>query len=374
MREVLLTDGRALTQADLNRSGALPVEIMTSAEAIVDDVRQRGDAAVRDYCNKFDGACPASFRVPQELIDEAPSMVDPEFLRALTRARDQIRAFHEKEREESWFTTRPDGTILGVKVTPVASAAVYVPGGRAQYPSTVLMDTIPAKVAGVPRVVMVTPPQKDGSLSAYTLAAAKLAGVDEVYAVGGAQAIGAVAYGTESIPACDKIVGPGNAFVAAAKRYVSGDVGIDMVAGPSEVCVLADATADPVVVAADLMAQAGHDPLASCYLVTCDAELPARVLAAAPEVRAVVEHLSGLGGLEAHEHPQQSAFAAARRADHHDDLAGLDSKADIIQHGGLAIGLDQMFNSQNRFCHVRSLPFLFEIGCQQTDGPAYEEI
>ena len=179
MREVLLTDGRALTQADLNRSGALPVEIMTSAEAIVDDVRQRGDAAVRDYCNKFDGACPASFRVPQELIDEAPSMVDPEFLRALTRARDQIRAFHEKEREESWFTTRPDGTILGVKVTPVASAAVYVPGGRAQYPSTVLMDTIPAKVAGVPRVVMVTPPQKDGSLSAYTLAAAKLAGVDE---------------------------------------------------------------------------------------------------------------------------------------------------------------------------------------------------
>ena len=171
-----------------------------------------------------------------------------------------------------------------MKVTPVASAAVYVPGGRAQYPSTVLMDTIPAKVAGVPRVVMVTPPQKDGSLSAYTLAAAKLAGVDEVYAVGGAQAIGAVAYGTESIPACDKIVGPGNAFVAAAKRYVSGDVGIDMVAGPSEVCVLADATADPVVVAADLMAQAEHDPLASCYLVTCDADLPARVLAAAEKL------------------------------------------------------------------------------------------
>ena len=165
-------------------------------------------------------------------------------------------------------------------MTPVASAAVYVPGGRAQYPSTVLMDTIPAKVAGVPRVVMVTPPQRDGSLSAYTLAAAALAGVDEVYAVGGAQAIGAVAYGTESIPACDKIVGPGNAYVAAAKRYVSGDVGIDMVAGPSEVCVLADATADPVVVAADLMAQAEHDPLASCYLVTCDATLPGRVLAA----------------------------------------------------------------------------------------------
>lgn len=284
MREVILSGGRALTQADLNRSGALPADIMASAEAIVDDVRSRGDEAVREYCNKFDGACPASFRVPQELIDAAPGMVDPEFLRSLTRARDQIRDFHQKEREESWFTTRPDGTLLGVKVTPVASAAVYVPGGRAQYPSTVLMDTIPAKVAGVPRVVMVTPPQKDGSLSAYTLAAAKLAGVDEVYAVGGAQAIGAVAYGTESIPACDKIVGPGNAFVAGAKRYVSGDVGIDMVAGPSEVCVLADATADPVVVAADLMAQAEHDPLASCYLVTCDADLPARVLASAEKL------------------------------------------------------------------------------------------
>ncbi len=281
MRKIQLAQGRPLTTDDLNRSSALPREIMASAEKIVDDVRERGDEAVRDYCLRFDGACPESFRVPQELIDEAPSMVDPEFLKSLTRARDQILAFHEKEKEESWFTTRADGTILGVKVTPVSSAAVYVPGGRAQYPSTVLMDTLPAKVAGVERVVMVTPPQRDGSLSAYTLAAAKLAGVDEVYAVGGAQAIGAVAYGTESIPACDKIVGPGNAYVAAAKRYVSGDVGIDMVAGPSEVCVLADATADPVVVAADLMAQAEHDPLASCYLVTCDAELPQKVLDAA---------------------------------------------------------------------------------------------
>ena len=160
------------------------------------------------------------------------------------------------------------------------SAAVYVPGGRAQYPSTVLMDVIPAKVAGVERVIMVTPPQRDGSLSAYTLAAAALAGVDEVYAVGGAQAIGAVAYGTETIPRVAKIVGPGNAFVAAAKRYVSGDVGIDMVAGPSEVCVLADETADPVVVAADLMAQAEHDPLATCYLVTTDTSLAGRVTGA----------------------------------------------------------------------------------------------
>ena len=281
MRTVKLSGGRALTSADLNRSGALPRDVMASAEAIVDDVRDHGDAAVRSYCLKFDGACPDAFRVPDDVVRGALDMVDPGFLASLRRAHDQILDFHEREREQSWFTTRPDGTILGVKVTPAASVAVYVPGGRAQYPSTVLMDTIPAKVAGVPRVIMVTPPQRDGSLSAYTLAAAAIAGVDEVYAVGGAQAIGAVAYGTETIPAVDKIVGPGNAFVAAAKRYVSGDVGIDMVAGPSEVCVLADATADPVVVAADLMSQAEHDPMASCYLVTCDATLPGRVLDAA---------------------------------------------------------------------------------------------
>lgn len=280
MRTITLQEGRRLTSADLRRSGALPREVCDAAADIVEDVRAHGDKAVREYCMRFDGSCPASFRVPDEVVRGALDMVDPSFIEALKLAYDQIRDFHEREVEQSWFTTRPDGTILGVKVAPVPSVAVYVPGGRAQYPSTVLMDTVPAKVAGVPRVVMVTPPQRDGSLSAYTLAAAAVAGVDEVYAVGGAQAIGAVAYGTESIPAVSKIVGPGNAYVAAAKRYVSGDVGIDMVAGPSEVCVLADATADPAVVAADLMAQAEHDPMAACYLVTCDANLPERVLAA----------------------------------------------------------------------------------------------
>ena len=278
MREIILSGDRRLEPADLQRAGALPREIEQGAQAIVDDVRARGDEAIREYCLRFDGACPDSFLVPQEVVRGALDMVDQEFLASLERAARQIRDFHEREREQSWFTTRPDGTLLGVQVRPVPTAAVYVPGGRAQYPSTVLMDVIPAKVAGVPRVVMVTPPQRDGSLSAYTLAAAALAGVDEVYAVGGAQAIAAVAYGTETIPKVAKIVGPGNAYVAAAKRYVSGDVGIDMVAGPSEVCVLADATADPVVVAADLMAQAEHDPLAACYLVTTDATLPARVL------------------------------------------------------------------------------------------------
>ena len=280
MRTITLSDGARLSTKDLDRSGALPRQIMDAAAAIVDDVRARGDEAVREYCLRFDGACPAAFRVPDELVESAKEQVDPAFLEALSLAARQIRAFHEREREQSWFTTRPDGTILGVKVTPVPSAAVYVPGGRAQYPSTVLMDAIPAKVAGVKRVVMITPPQRDGSLSPYTLTAASLAGVDEVYAVGGAQGIGAVAYGTETIPRVAKIVGPGNAYVAAAKRHVSGDVGIDMIAGPSEVCVLADATADPAIVAADLMAQAEHDPLAACYLVTCAPELPARVLEA----------------------------------------------------------------------------------------------
>ena len=280
MREIVLAGDERLTIADLRRTGALPRDIEQSAQAIVDDVREHGDEAVREYCMRFDGACPDSFLVPQEVVQGALDMVDPEFLEALRLAHRQISDFHEREREQSWFTTRPDGTLLGVQVTPVPSAAVYVPGGRAQYPSTVLMDVIPAKVAGVERVIMVTPPQRDGSLSACTLAAAALAGVDEVYAVGGAQAIGAVAYGTETIPRVAKIVGPGNAFVAAAKRYVSGDVGIDMVAGPSEVCVLADETADPVVVAADLMAQAEHDPLATCYLVTTDTSLAGRVTGA----------------------------------------------------------------------------------------------
>jgi histidinol dehydrogenase len=279
MRTITLTGAERLEPSDLERSGALPRKVMDAAQSIVDDVRVHGDAAVRTYCQRFDGICPESFRVPGAVVSSAGKEVDPAFLKALERAYEHIRDFHERQKEQSWFTSRDDGTIVGVKVTPVASVALYVPGGRAQYPSTVLMDAIPAKVAGVKRVIMLTPPQRDGSISPYTLAAASVAGVDEVYAVGGAQAIAAAAYGTETIPRVTKVVGPGNAYVAAAKRYVSGDVGIDMVAGPSEVCVLADETADPVVVAADLMAQAEHDPMATCYLVTWDSSLPSRVFA-----------------------------------------------------------------------------------------------
>ena len=277
MKTIQLAPGELLKVDQLNRKGVLPESIVESAKAIVADVRVNGDAAVREYCKRFDGVELESFRLPQEQIDAALENLDPAFVAALEKAAEQIRDFHRREVEQSWFTTRADGTMLGVKVTPLAAAGIYVPGGRAQYPSTVLMNAIPAKVAGVERVVMVTPPQKDGLISPYTLAAAKLGGVDEIYMVGGAQAVAALAYGTETIPKVDKITGPGNAFVAAAKQVVSGDIGIDMIAGPSEVCVLADATANPMVVAADLMAQAEHDPLAACYLVTCDTAFAAEV-------------------------------------------------------------------------------------------------
>ena len=277
MKTVQLGAGERLTVLNLNREGAVPLKITRAAQDIIEGVRASGDEALRRYCKDFDGVEVDEFRLPQERIDAALDNIDPAFLAALEKAAEQIRDFHQREVQQSWFTTRADGTMLGVKVMPVRAAGIYVPGGRAQYPSTVLMNAVPAKVAGVERVVMVTPPQRDGGISPYTLAAAKVAGVDEVYTVGGAQAIAALAYGTQSIPRVEKITGPGNAYVAAAKRLVSGEVGIDMIAGPSEVCVLADASATPAVVAADLMAQAEHDPLAACYLVTCDAQFATEV-------------------------------------------------------------------------------------------------
>ena len=277
MKTVQLGAGERLTVLNLNREGAVPLKITRAAQDIIEGVCASGDEALRRYCKDFDGVEVDEFRLPRERIDAALDNIDPAFLAALEKAAEQIRDFHQREVQQSWFTTRADGTMLGVKVTPVRAAGIYVPGGRAQYPSTVLMNAIPAKVAGVERVVMVTPPQRDGGISPYTLAAAKVAGVDEVYTVGGAQAIAALAYGTQSIPRVEKITGPGNAYVAAAKRLVSGEVGIDVIAGPSEVCVLADASANPAVVAADLMAQAEHDPLAACYLVTCDAQFAVEV-------------------------------------------------------------------------------------------------
>ena len=257
MKTIKLAPGERLVTNQLNRKGVLPQNIVDAARDIVANVRANGDAAVRDYCQRFDGVELQSFRLPQEQIDAALEGLDPAFAAALEKAARQIREFHQREVEQSWFTTRADGTMLGVKVTPLAAAGIYVPGGRAQYPSTVLMNAIPAKVAGVERVVMVTPPQKDGLISPYTLAAAKLGGVDEIYMVGGAQAVAALAYGTETIPRVDKITGPGNAFVAAAKQIVSGDVGIDILVAQSPRAEITCASLDnegAIVVAADMAA------------------------------------------------------------------------------------------------------------------------
>ena len=277
MKTIKLAPGERLVTNQLNRKGVLPQNIVDAARDIVANVRANGDAAVRDYCQRFDGVELQSFRLPQEQIDAALEGLDPAFVAALEKAAAQIREFHQREVEQSWFTTRADGTMLGVKVTPLAAAGIYVPGGRAQYPSTVLMNAIPAKVAGVKRVVMVTPPQKDGLISPYTLAAAKLGGVDEIYMVGGAQAVAALAYGTETIPRVDKITGPGNIFVALAKKAVYGHVSIDSIAGPSEILVLADETANAHYVAADLLSQAEHDEMASAILITTSTELAQNV-------------------------------------------------------------------------------------------------
>ncbi len=235
---------------------------------ILCNVRKRGDAALYEYCEKFDGARLTSLAVTKEEMCEAIAAVEEDFIRILERAAANIRAFHEKQKRTSFILNEEEGVVMGQKIIPVDSAGLYVPGGTAAYPSTVLMDAVPAKIAGCPRVVMVTPPGKDGKVNPAILAAAHVAGVDEIYKVGGAQAIAALAYGTESIPKVDKIVGPGNAFVAEAKKQVFGTVSIDMIAGPSEILIVADGASDPRHVAADLLSQAEHDKLASAVLVT----------------------------------------------------------------------------------------------------------
>lgn len=277
MRRIILEQGEAFEEAQLQRVGAFDANALTAATTIIEAMRKDGDAALREFTAQFDGVKIEEFRVSEEAIDAAIAKVDPKVARALQTAAKQIRDFHERQKQQSWFTVREDGALVGAKITPLDSVGIYVPGGRALYPSSVLMNAIPASVAGVPRIVCVTPPTKDGSLDPAILEACRIAGVTEIYSIGGAQAIGALAYGTESIKKVDKITGPGNAFVAAAKKIVSGDVGIDMIAGPSEVCVLADETALPELVAIDLMAQAEHDPLASCYLVTFSQDYADRV-------------------------------------------------------------------------------------------------
>ncbi|MBS3956080.1 MAG: histidinol dehydrogenase [Clostridiales bacterium] len=277
LRTIILERGKRLAESDIVRSGGLDAEVLGVAARIVEAVRERGEAAVREYTEKFDGAVLDTLLVTPEEIDAAVAMVGREFLDAISFAAGAIAEYHERQVPHSWFTTQEGGIFLGQKVTPLRRVGCYVPGGRACYPSSVLMTAIPARVAGVDQVVMVVPPAPDGTVNPYTLAAAAEAGVDEIYKVGGAQAVAALAFGTESIPRVDKIVGPGNAYVTAAKKLVMGDVGIDMLAGPSEICVLADDTALPAFVAIDLMAQAEHDPRAATYLVTTEPDLPAQV-------------------------------------------------------------------------------------------------
>lgn len=272
MRRIELKPGEPFRSSFIDRTGAFNADALVAATRIVEDVRERKDVALRELTKKFDGADVGDFRVPQSEIDDAHKNIDPDTYDAIRHAAVQIREFHERQIQQSWMFAREDGAIVGAKITPVDSVGIYVPGGRALYPSTVLMNAIPASVAGVRRIACVTPPGKDGHVDSAILAACKVGGVNEVYTVGGAQAIAALAYGTESIRPVDKVTGPGNAYVAAAKKVVSGDVGIDMIAGPSEVCVVADKSADPALVAMDLMAQAEHDPLAACYLVCESAE------------------------------------------------------------------------------------------------------
>lgn len=255
------------------------IDVAGTVAEIIKNVRENGDKALFEYCEKFDKAQLSSLAVTKEEIDEALSLVEPEFMEILEKAARNIRKFHSRQVRNSFIINDEDGIVIGQKIIPVDRAGLYVPGGTAAYPSTVLMDAIPAKIAGCREVVMVTPPTKDGKVNPVILAAAYVAGIDRIFKVGGAQAIAALAYGTESIPKVDKIVGPGNAFVAEAKKQVFGVVSIDMIAGPSEILIVADGKSNPAYVAADLLSQAEHDKMASAVLVTDSAELAKNVSA-----------------------------------------------------------------------------------------------
>ncbi|WZL70115.1 histidinol dehydrogenase [Defluviitalea saccharophila] len=268
-------NAKNMIEALLMRSQLNFKNVQEIVDDIIENVRNKKDGAVLEYTRKFDQAVltPQTLKVTDNEIQEAYNTLDENFISILQRAADRIRLFHEKQKRNSWIAPDEKGTILGQMVRPMESVGVYVPGGKAAYPSSVLMNVIPAQVAGVNRIVMVTPPQNDGSVNPGVLVAAKIAGVTEIYKVGGAQAVAALAFGTETIPKVDKIVGPGNIFVTLAKRTVFGHVSIDSIAGPSEILVVADDSANPVFVAADLLSQAEHDELASAILVTTSAEV-----------------------------------------------------------------------------------------------------
>lgn len=293
MRKVILSEDtkKDILENLLKRSPNSYGKFEASVAAILADVKEKGDEAVFDYTKRFDGAdiSAANIVVTKEEIDEAYSLVDEQLVEVIRKALVNIREYHAKQKQYSWFDSTPNGTILGQKVTPLNRVGVYVPGGKAAYPSSVLMNIIPAKVAGVNQIIMTTPPGKDGRVNPGTLVAANEAGVDVIYKVGGAQAIAAMAYGTDSIRKVDKIVGPGNIYVALAKKAVYGHVSIDSIAGPSEILVIADETANPRYVAADLLSQAEHDEMASAILITTSEELADKV---SKEIDSFVAELS----------------------------------------------------------------------------------
>ncbi|HEX2938753.1 MAG TPA: histidinol dehydrogenase [Ruminiclostridium sp.] len=255
------------------RSTEIDENVTKTVQSVIDNVRTRGDDALKEYTKKFDGVDLQCLELSDGDIQKAYDSVSKDIIDALTRASFNIKEFHERQLQQSWLTTKENGVMLGQRIRGLKRVGIYVPGGRAAYPSSVLMNAIPAKVAGVKEIIMVTPPSKDGKVNPNILAAAKVAGVNRVFAVGGAQAVAALAYGTDSIPKVDKIVGPGNIFVATAKKLCFGAVDIDMIAGPSEILVIADETAEPKFLAADLMSQAEHDPMASAILLTTSKEI-----------------------------------------------------------------------------------------------------
>ena len=276
MLKIIKTDGvaeREYQKLLKSRSAKVSKEVTQTVTQILEQVEQRGDEAVLEYTKKFDGSLPQYVEVPQEVIQDALTAADQDYVNALLNAVENITAFHSRQVQQSFIDPKPNGVILGQRIRGLNRVGLYVPGGTAAYPSSVLMNAVPAKIAGVKEIVMVTPPCKDGTPNPDILVAAAVCGVDRVFTLGGAQAIAALAYGTESVPKVDKIVGPGNIFVATAKKLLYGTVDIDMIAGPSEILVLADQTGNPTYLAADLMSQAEHDKLASAILITTSMEL-----------------------------------------------------------------------------------------------------
>ncbi|MEZ4700607.1 MAG: histidinol dehydrogenase [Rhodothermales bacterium] len=329
--------------AILNRQAAFSPEVDASVRVILDRVRSEGDRALADFTEQFDGVRPAALRVSDEDRQAAYRNLDPAFLDILSEAAGNIRRFHEGQRRQSWFMEEGDGVILGQRVLPLERVGLYVPGGKAFYPSSLLMNAIPAQVAGVPEIHLVSPPGPNGLPHASVLATAQLLGLERIYSVGGAQAIAGLAYGTDTIPRVDKIVGPGNAYVAAAKKQVYGRVAIDSIAGPSEIVVLADAAADPEFVAADLLSQAEHDERASAILVTPSEALARNVRDQIERMvprlsrRAIIEpSLADFGALVVTETMDQAVSMVNELAPEHLELLVLDPWALLprIRHAG----------------------------------------